>query len=466
MKEFFKIFLALSISLLSLFALFSCGDGDEPCTHTWDDGEIKVKATCKKEGDCLFTCTLCGETKTEKITGEHTYENDICTLCGTFNDKIKNPNLVLIDSIFNEKGVQITGENVSVSLNNSIDLTFTSCGANLKVVNSYLVGEIWAHGTSHGEAFDARVELRDEMIYLFGDHPRKLLGNADPEPSPLTAEKPSETPYATYSQKELVQRLPLNLYSALFEDKNNAENIGSVWDSLIAADDNIVEKKLNSLMNLLFIKSQTIDEYRYNINPSLVKSLLESAKAKSMSEFIDILLGKNFSAGAFSLVSEALGKTVSQIEAITKTTLFAYGISINDIISIIENIAGIDIDKELDEIKDYKIYELINEYSESPKELDEYRKLLMETEEKMNTSTLFSIVINPLLEKYLTLSYDEIAEIILYLVDSSSLELVVSPSYELIKATESFESIEINEEINERQINLTFSGSFEFKINK
>jgi len=469
MKSLFKAFLIITLSLLSLFALFSCGDGDEPCTHTWDEGEVKVKATCKTEGERLYTCTLCGETKTEKIKGEHTYEKDICTLCGTFNDSIKNPNLLLIDSIFNENGIKITGKSVSLTLNDSVSFVLDSCGANLKVVNSFLEGEIWAYGTSKGEAFNSRAELKNEMIYLYGDDPRKLFGAEDTEPSvaPLTADVlPNEKPYATYSQKALVQMLPLNLYTFLFEDKSSAENMGSVWDSIVAAENNIVEKKLSSLMNLLFIKSQTVDEYRYNINPSVVKSLLESAKTKSASEFIDILLGKDFCESTLSLASDILGKTVSQLEAYTKTYLFIYGISVNDIISLIENMAGIDVDKELDEIKDYKIYELINEYSDSPRELDEYQKLLREFKEKLNGNTLFSIAINPLLEKYLTLSYDEIAEVILYLVDSSSLELVVSPSYELIKASESLEGIEISKEINGKQIDLTFSGSFEFEINK
>lgn len=466
MKASVKIFLTLLVFLLSSLTLISCGDGDEPCNHVWDNGKVKVNATCKKEGESIFTCTLCGETKTEKITGDHTYEKDICTLCGAFNDKIKNPNLVLIDSIFSENGIQISGKDIFLTFNDSVDFTFNSLGANLKIVNGYLVGEIGAQGICHGENFNSYVEFKDEMIYLYGDHPSKLFGITDPEPTPLTEDMPFDEPIAAYSQKTIVQMLPFNLYNALFEDKSNTENIGSVWDSIVAADDNVVEKKLNSLMNLLFIKSQTVDEYRYSVNPSLVKSLLESAKTKSMSEFIDILLGKDFSKNAFSLVSDILDKTVSQIEIFTKTTLFVYGISVSDVISIIENIAGIDIDKELDEIKDYKIYELINEYSEYSMELDEYQKLILEAEEKMSTETLFSIVINPFLEKYLTLSYDEIAEIILYLVDSSSLELTVSPSYSLIKATDKFENVEISEEINGKQIELTFGGSFEFKVNK
>ena len=116
MKKSFRIILLLCISAIIAFSLLSCSGEDEPCSHAWDEGNIKVEPTCKKEGEVLFTCTLCGEEKTEAIKGEHTYEKDICTLCGAFNDKVKNPNLLLIDSIFSEKGFTLTGKNISFKL--------------------------------------------------------------------------------------------------------------------------------------------------------------------------------------------------------------------------------------------------------------------------------------------------------------------------------------------------------------
>ena len=35
--------------------------------HTWDDGEVTKEATCVSTGEKLYTCTVCGETKTEEI---------------------------------------------------------------------------------------------------------------------------------------------------------------------------------------------------------------------------------------------------------------------------------------------------------------------------------------------------------------------------------------------------------------
>lgn len=44
--------------------------------HTWDEGKVTTPATCKDEGVKTYTCTGCGETKTEAIAklNEHTWD--------------------------------------------------------------------------------------------------------------------------------------------------------------------------------------------------------------------------------------------------------------------------------------------------------------------------------------------------------------------------------------------------------
>ena len=36
--------------------------------HSWDSGEITKEPTCKEEGEKTFTCSICGNTKTEKVS--------------------------------------------------------------------------------------------------------------------------------------------------------------------------------------------------------------------------------------------------------------------------------------------------------------------------------------------------------------------------------------------------------------
>ena len=44
--------------------------------HSWDDGKVTEKATCKKEGIKTYTCKNCGETKTESIPKTEHLWND------------------------------------------------------------------------------------------------------------------------------------------------------------------------------------------------------------------------------------------------------------------------------------------------------------------------------------------------------------------------------------------------------
>lgn len=74
-KRFTPPILALLIVLI-LFTAISCKD--KTCSHVWNDGEITTPATCKDEGSKAFTCTLCGEKKTEAvaITSDHKFETE------------------------------------------------------------------------------------------------------------------------------------------------------------------------------------------------------------------------------------------------------------------------------------------------------------------------------------------------------------------------------------------------------
>ncbi len=69
----------------------------EATGHTWDDGIVTTEATCTENGVMTYTCTVCGETKTEDINATgHSYTAEIiaptyteqgytiytCTVCG------------------------------------------------------------------------------------------------------------------------------------------------------------------------------------------------------------------------------------------------------------------------------------------------------------------------------------------------------------------------------------------------
>lgn len=51
--------------------------------HDFDNGKVTTAATCTKTGVRTYTCSVCGQTKTESIPKtSHNYKNGKCTVCG------------------------------------------------------------------------------------------------------------------------------------------------------------------------------------------------------------------------------------------------------------------------------------------------------------------------------------------------------------------------------------------------
>lgn len=55
-----------------------CAEG----AHRWNDGVTVKEKTCTEAGELLYTCTVCGETKTETVPAGHDYYNGVCRSCG------------------------------------------------------------------------------------------------------------------------------------------------------------------------------------------------------------------------------------------------------------------------------------------------------------------------------------------------------------------------------------------------
>ena len=77
----------------------SCGSKRDTQSHAWDAGTVQQEATCTEPGSVLYTCTVCGATKSESVSAEHTpgewtvvteasctetgKQEQKCTVCGT-----------------------------------------------------------------------------------------------------------------------------------------------------------------------------------------------------------------------------------------------------------------------------------------------------------------------------------------------------------------------------------------------
>ena len=89
--------------------------------HTWDNGEITTPATCTEDGVKTYTCTVCGETRTESVAASgHDYKLEItapgCTSQGYTTHICNTCGYKYMDSF-----TQATGHNY-------VDGVCTNCG--------------------------------------------------------------------------------------------------------------------------------------------------------------------------------------------------------------------------------------------------------------------------------------------------------------------------------------------------
>ena len=107
MKKTIALMILCFATVALLFASCSLSGGGDETTettageheHVWNDGEITKPADCKNKikGEIMFTCTICGETKTEETDGHEWDEGRVistatcketgsrlctCTICG------------------------------------------------------------------------------------------------------------------------------------------------------------------------------------------------------------------------------------------------------------------------------------------------------------------------------------------------------------------------------------------------
>lgn len=85
-KVKFSLAVSLVAAVFAVATFTACGEKQAtPCAeHSWDEGRVTA-ATCGEHGLITYTCTVCGEIKTDiygAATGEHTYEGNVCTVCG------------------------------------------------------------------------------------------------------------------------------------------------------------------------------------------------------------------------------------------------------------------------------------------------------------------------------------------------------------------------------------------------
>lgn len=123
--------------------------------HTWDHGVVSKEATANSAGEIVYTCTLCGETKTVQIpaTGDNTNTsvatptqtpNDTFVTNPTQNPPVNNDAVPVVGSMFKVSGAQyrvikVNGQQYSVEY----------CGITGKIRKASIPAAVTVNGVTY-----------------------------------------------------------------------------------------------------------------------------------------------------------------------------------------------------------------------------------------------------------------------------------------------------------------------------
>ena len=188
--------------------------------HSWDAGKVTTKATCTEEGEKTFTCSICGNTKTEKVsTTDHQHmeirnqKNPTCkeagysgdTYCADCGVKIFSGQTIAKTKNHNWDGGVITTEPTCTERGEKT-FTCTICGnTNTKKVN--------ATGHSYGaykvvkEPTNKRKGLKSKTCSVCGKIVYEAIPKTNFSPTDSSETNPDQNPQT--SQKT-TRKIKLN----------------------------------------------------------------------------------------------------------------------------------------------------------------------------------------------------------------------------------------------------------------
>ena len=188
--------------------------------HSWDAGKVTTKATCTEEGEKTFTCSICGNTKTEKVsTTDHQHmeirnqKNPTCkeagysgdTYCADCGVKISSGKTIAKTKNHNWDGGVITTEPTCTERGEKT-FTCTICGnTDTKKVN--------ATGHSYGaykvvkEPTNKRKGLKSKTCSVCGKIVYEAIPKTNFSPTDSSETNPDQNPQT--SQKT-TRKIKLN----------------------------------------------------------------------------------------------------------------------------------------------------------------------------------------------------------------------------------------------------------------
>ena len=337
-----------------------------------------IAPTCTAKGYTLYTCKHHGNCKDSYKSDYvpalgHVWGSDyICTRegCGAEHPALSHGNqgfyINLRDSVMNAASYYVTLENFKYDETDTQNdvVTETHIG-NVTILrftfafddNGYIVGHgefemPFVHSDyedgevsyEENETFAAKVIFAGGYVYVF-------TSDAEDE---YIAENYVMIPQEVLETEMNFPILQLKTMYLQFY----GENARKLLTAALGTTDADVNAALGSVMEFLFVKTETGEGYTFTIDADQIYNVIEKLATQSVKEIFDTFFGAGALDRLFDWAEELLDKTVGELEADIEENLIAAGYTLDDLYGFINDTVKTIVGEEAEE---FDVREMIDE---------------------------------------------------------------------------------------------------------
>ncbi len=397
------LLLACLCTFTGTIALSSCDSAQ--CEHSWDKGTITLEATCTTNGETLFSCTKCTETKTEPIAASHAYENGVCTVCATFDPDYMDPNfyLTLFESLATANTYLFECSDADITINfgkaDGVSGASNFTVEDMKISLAFVEGELvcagyWKmfasqthyapDGTLQNEQkynLDVKMLVEDGYVYIKnGDKPVAK----SPLSSHLGPLGITEEMLAAFQEIATTDK-----WAELFAELKSAENIP-------------LNTVLKAIIEFEYQKETTDEGYAFTLNPDRLTEIYLILSQQKLGAIYDLVYGEGAYTELVSYAVSCVDKTVGDVVTEWEAESEEWGIDAESVYTLLNNAVNemqgltgenaFDIRTLLSGNKDVTLVELLNMATASELTADAYKQAINEYANTLKNTKFFELV--------------------------------------------------------------------------
>lgn len=299
-----------------------CGEKSDVSDHIFENATITKSPTCSKTGESTSYC-VCGATKVTVIpaTGEHNFQNGVCTGCGAnFTDAYY---VNLVSSWKNVNGFSVKIQDLSFEItrqDSDLVKEFQTIGSIRQIDVAELAlfvenGELGGAATGSFVIFngpianadtvcDFRAVIHEGYVYIRVDYGK---------------DKADKTMNVKISVDALIEEL----LAEMDIEGDNLSALGFLADTVLPALDTLMQvnsdeanELLEDVFNMIFtFEVQEDGSYLATLDYAKLYALNENLAAKPISEVVDIYFGEGTFDAVTDWILEVLDLRVSEVPA-------------------------------------------------------------------------------------------------------------------------------------------------------